>query len=251
MKTKSTLNKYERFGVSRQRAAWRGVGLIILVLILVVFWGGIIFRPVEYLALGLSHLFSWRVENNARLWEERASELAGRLATFDLLKTENERLRVELDLKRVQPDLITAEVWPSLMTAPYGLLRAQVGAGVQIRSGAEVRFQNFWLGRVVSQTGETIKIQLLSAAGVETPVLVGMNDIPALGRGLGGGNFSVTLPRNVELALGDLAHGQAGADSLAVAVVGAIDSDPAESLQTVYLNFPLNLMSLHYVQIAR
>ena len=257
MKTKFLLNNYGR--LSRRAVGstnWRGVLAIIGALIVVVWFGDFIFRPLEPLVF---RLFPASRSPLARLLDpetealkERITALLAERANWQALTSDNQDLRQQLELASGSSSGMTVELLDNVWSAPYGILRARLSAAAApVKSAAAVRFGQLALGRVVETVDQIVKIQLFSAPGVETSVRLGMAGVPAVATGRGGGNFMITLPRGLELAVGDWAYlADSVSGQLGLAVIGAIDRYPSESLQTVYLALPINLQYVRYLQIA-
>jgi hypothetical protein len=250
----------------RRVAAWWGVGVIILTLIIVVFFGGVIFDPLAELAgfivpgaaqgqAALGRAVETMTRSRADLVAENerlqswVAELQAALSTAQSLSRENESLRRELSLIHNEPGAIAGEVLPSLGPLPYNLLRVAVGDGVRVRPGAEVRAGALTLGRVLAQAGPVLKVELLSAPGRVTGVRLGAAGTAVEAIGQGAGTWAVSLPRGVPVAVGEWALSASSTNPLAVGVVGAVVSDPAQSLQTVYLELPFGLGDLRHVEI--
>ncbi len=250
----------------RRATAWWGVGVIILTLVIVVFFGQVIFDPLAELAGFMvpgaakgQAAFGRAVETMTRSRadlivenEQLKSQLAefqAAASTNQALSAANESLRRELSLIHNEPGAIAGEVLPSLGPLPYNLLRVAVGDEVRVRPGAEVRAGTLTLGRVLAQAGPVLKIELLSAPGRVTGVRLGAAGTAVEAIGQGAGTWAISLPRGVPVAVGEWALSASSTTPVAVGVVGAVKSDPAQSLQTVYVELPFVLGDLRHVEI--
>lgn len=252
------------------RRRWRGPFVLIVVAALLVWGGSRLLRPLESVALGISGgPVSFRerfVMGTRRLLTaaqtKQALEAANRelssdlmearakMATYEAVMADYEALRLAAGFRASRPAGIVAHNRSNLWANSLNTLALELPATVVVEGGERVIFGgSLWLGTVVSQSGQTVKTRLLSTPGTEIPVVVGPTGIPALARGSGGGNFQLTLPRNLAIEVGDWVLAAGEEWPLAIGVVGAVEKDPAESLQKVWLRAPVNLHYLRYVEI--
>jgi cell shape-determining protein MreC len=106
------------------------------------------------------------------------------------------------------------------------------------------------LGEVVQIFNHTSKIKLYSSPGTKRPVTIGSNNIPATLDGAGGGNFTAVLPRTVKISVGDPVL-TLGPESYLLGMVGAVDNDTRNPMQTIHIAAPLNVYELSLVEIKR
>ena len=107
---------------------------------------------------------------------------------------------------------------------------------------------NIILGEVVQIFNTTSKIKLYSSPGTTIGVTIGANNIATNADGVGDGNFVVKLPRGVDIKKGDQVIVQKPTPFL-LGLVGHVDNDPRNPLQTVYIASPINLYELTWVEI--
>jgi len=188
------------------------------------------------------------IENNKL--KQRLVELAAALVDHQILETDNQLLRQEIDLIRNEPKITVAEVISHQWNSPFDIILAAVPENSEIAAGDHVTFKkNVWAGAVIDWVGPLVKIKLISAPGSQVPVLIGPNNVSAVASGKGNGNLEVELPRNLEIRAGDSVMVGNTATPLMVGTVGAVDNDPGESLQTVLIRTPINLSFIHYLEI--
>lgn len=253
------------------RVSGRRVILVISLLALGLFGSGLIRDGLEAPILKLA--YPWLAFNRAwsesRLsWGEYLTEQR-RLAADNLaLRSENRELKLKLlaaeriadDYRHLRstlgerataPQGVVAQVLSGPGRSPFDILLLDLGrdnSAPPVVLGSLVLSHDVLLGQVVAVNDKISKVQLFSSAGVELPVVIGPEKVPATAVGRGGGNFAAYLPRGVTVALGDLVTVPAFGGRL-LATVGSVDNDPEEPLQTIYLKSPVNLFTLTWVEI--
>lgn len=263
---KSLINRHPGWRVSR-----RQITVLVLLFAVGLFGHAALRGGLESPALKLA--YPWLLANKlasggAESWAAYLSRQETLAKENLTLKAENEALRLEvLAGKQVGEDYrsLRATLGESVPAAgqtlakvilapnrsPFDVLvvdlgkdnsRSVIGTGDLVRSG------NIALGTIASVSAYTAKVKLFSTPGEEVSAVIGPDKVPATLVGRGGGNFRAELPRGVTLALGDLALLPAWGDKI-VAEVGAVDNDPEEPIQTVYLKSPVNLFTLAWLWI--
>ena len=172
---------------------------------------------------------------------------------YGILIEENNRLREILGRK---DELVTPIIASLLATPddfPYGLILLDAGRNNTtrpVRVGDEVRVgSNVILARVVEVSDTYSKARLLSASGETTPVIIGADNLAAEARGLGGGNFSVFLPRGVNVEPGDQIKLPSTRTELVLGVVAEIKGEPSDPFQEVLFKSPINVNEVRNVEI--
>lgn len=113
-----------------------------------------------------------------------------------------------------------------------------------------IQKQNIVLGTVIEVHTHTALVQLISAPGVETSVIIGnaKRTVRATVRGTGNGNMVTEIDRNIDIRINDpvVLYGKG---TLIVGYVGAIRKKPIDALQRVYIRVPLNLSTVQFVLV--
>ncbi|MEJ0053328.1 MAG: rod shape-determining protein MreC [bacterium] len=106
------------------------------------------------------------------------------------------------------------------------------------------------IGTVASAAGSSARIVLYSAPGTETPGWAGNARIPVTLFGEGGGAFSLSIPKDAKLSVGDTIY-LPGEGAIPVATILRLDADPSSAFMTARLKPVLNLFSLTWVEISK
>jgi len=134
---------------------------------------------------------------------------------------------------------------------PYDSLLIDIGEDEGLLVGDVVYGdREYVLGTIVEVQRGTSIVKLYSAPDQKIDVLVGDSTIPVVAEGRGSGNFYIKLPKNVTVTEGD----QIIAPGIVGKVLGTaerIDSDPGEAYAHIYFRAPVNLYTLHYVQVKK
>jgi len=103
------------------------------------------------------------------------------------------------------------------------------------------------IGRVV-EIGENFpKVRLLSAEN-NLAVTIGGKNIPAVATGAGAGNFSITLPRDTLVVVGDRVVAPM-LNNLLIGTVRYVEKKPSQPNQTILVKTPVNLWQLKWLEI--
>lgn len=187
---------------------------------------------------------------NQTLRAERDS-LKLKLLVSEAAVSEYQNLRGILGLKTPSSNTTLAKVIAAPGNSLYDVLILDISEqnlknSVTVNSLATI--DNILLGRVVSVEKNLSKVQLFSSAQEKLVVNLGPESIPATINGAGGGNFVTSLPRTLTVAPGDVAVVPT-LGSRVVAIVGAVDNNPQNPFQTVYLKSPVNVYTLNWIEI--
>ena len=137
--------------------------------------------------------------------------------------------------------------------SPYDELIIDIGQNNGVAVGNLVYAPgNVLIGSVSDTLGETSKVSLFSSAGMTYDVLVsdaavGKN-IPAVAHGLGGGQFSVQVPRDVVSNTGDIVT-VPSINNKTIGIVGGVAMDPAQPFETILFTSLANIYELHWVLV--
>lgn len=168
-------------------------------------------------------------------------------AGYESLRQENEILRSLLRLSEGSAG-ITAPIISSVRSSPYGTFLVRAGAADGVVVGSLVVSQGGFVIGVVSDVSESVAmVREVFAGGGEIDAHIGGAIVVAQGRG--GGNAVAEVPRGIEVREGDAVTAPQFA-SRPIGIVGRVEADSASAAQTVYVNQPVNLVSLKYVYIV-
>jgi cell shape-determining protein MreC len=189
------------------------------------------------------------VARNTELYAE-ISDMRRQTFETTVLRAENRRLR-EL-LGRTDGNTATAaSVLSRPAWSPYDTLIIDAGSDEGITKHALVLVDGeVAIGFVAEVYDTTSSVVLFSAPGQETPVIIGTGSTtPALARGYGGGNFTVELPRDANIALYDPVVLPTLTPRV-FAIVESIERDPTDSFQIVRFRAPVNYATMRVVTVA-
>ncbi len=144
------------------------------------------------------------VRENARLYEELSALRQANFMT-DILASENKRLRELIYQQAEHTPGHTATVLAGPIGNLYESLLIDKGARDGVQEHALVLVgEHIALGYVEQVAEKSARVALFSAPEQMFEVLVGRaSTTRVLAQGLGGGGFSVQLPRNVPIEVGD------------------------------------------------
>lgn len=185
-----------------------------------------------------------------RVLQDRVAELESRLLNYQSLRSDHEALLASVGFVAQNPSTVIGRVLTTLWTNPYDVLLVELPAGRLVEPQSAVTFADaLYLGRVVAVNGRIAQVQLLSAPGSVIPVAVGTSTTITEAHGRGGGNFQITLPRGVPVAVGDVVHATSSPQRWSLGRIGNIEREPSDSSQTLFFRYPLNLQTLKFVEI--
>lgn len=208
-------------------------------------------RTLDRLTLAWQSKVKLATEND--LLTARARALEAYQASYLLLAAENRRLREVLGRgdQAVAPSI--ARVLTAPVGFPYGVLLIDLGrenSSRELKLGDQVRVAGeILLGRLVEINQSSAKVQLAAAAGEVTPVVIGTDNLAAIATGLGGGNFSLTLPRGINITEGELIKVVLGGEELLLGTVAKIMAAPSDPFQEIIFKSPVNVNEIREVEI--
>lgn len=134
---------------------------------------------------------------------------------------------------------------------PYDSLIIDIGEDEGLLEGDLVYAErNFVIGEVAEVYAASSIVKLFSSPDQKVDVLIGSSTTPVIAEGRGGGNFYIKIPKNINVTEGD----QIVAPGIREHVFGTaeqVETDDAEAYSHVYFKLPVNIYSLHYVQIKK
>ncbi len=184
------------------------------------------------------------LENQIASFETQTTELG-------MLRDENDALRKELSYPRASHASITASIIAKPSLSLYNSLIIDRGTIDGVSEGDLVTAQGtIALGTIAKVSDHSATVQLFSGPQfADDLILKGPNiTVPATGKG--GGNFEIHIPREVEVADGELLAIPTHPD-LAVGVVKSIEFDARDPFQTVLARVPVNVQELRFVEVIK
>ena len=188
---------------------------------------------------------------NERLAIEQKLFMAGNLLALNTtLQKENDSLKDLLGRKDVKQKTILSAVLVKPPQTPYDSLIIDIGENYNIKVGNKVMANaNVYIGEVSEVLPHSAKIILYSSPGRKLPVILGTNSATVEAVGIGGGNFNIFLPREVEVKEGDVIV----VPSITTNVFGIVEKvnfRDKDSFQTVLFKSPVNISELNFVQVV-
>ncbi len=114
---------------------------------------------------------------------------------------------------------------------------------------------NVLVGKVADTLGDTSKVILLSSPNTTYDVLISDNNtasknrsVPAVARGLGGGQFSVQVPRDIVANVGDIVM-VPSINNKTIGIVGGVITDPTQPFETILFTSLANIYELKWVLV--
>lgn len=181
--------------------------------------------------------------------ESENLDLISKLAELETLRADNLVFRTILD--RVTQT--RGEAYPVIAhptQTPYDVIIVDVDEKQSISTGDDAVLGNLALGKV-SEVGEGFaKINLYSSPNTTTMATLVSSGISLELQGKGGGNFSVRVPRDTVVNMGDLVVLPSD-PALALARVSDIEESEKDSFKLVRLLSLANIFSLRWVEVIR
>ena len=172
------------------------------------------------------------------------------LALNSTLQAENDSYKDLLGRKDTKQKTILASVLVKPPQIPYDSLIVDIGDDHNIKVGDKVMANaNVYVGEVSEVLPHSAKVILYSAPGRKLSVVLGTNSVTAEAVGMGGGNFNIFLPREVEVKEGDVIV----IPSITTNVFGIVEKvnfKDKDSFQTVLFKSPVNVSELNFVEIV-
>ncbi|OJI09124.1 MAG: hypothetical protein COV08_02110 [Candidatus Vogelbacteria bacterium CG10_big_fil_rev_8_21_14_0_10_49_38] len=189
--------------------------------------------------------------DNRRLSADRERLLA-QLALKNQISAENNYLRELFGRFETDQRPIAGEVIFLPNFVPDQILTVDLGLNnlvrpIKVGDWAVAAGGSVIIGRVVSVDAWSSKIKLLSAEK-NLPVMIGDNRLAGIAVGAGAGNFTIVLPRDASVKVGDSVVASTF-DSLLLGVVRHLEREGDEPNQTLLVKVPLNLWQLKWLEI--
>ena len=249
---------------------------LVLLAVLVFFGAGIFgglsyvasetFRPVlvagNFLGAKFKNLGAYFISKSSLNAENKylASKLAdaeAKMAEHDSLRDENIILKELLGRTEESKALVLAAILSKPNQSAYDTMLVDAGSDEGLKVGQLALAHGYIpIGKVGDVTPNSAKIILFSSSS-ETTSAVLRHAVPGGSEennifydlsGRGGGNFEMTLPRDVEFDVGDRAM-LPGIDARVLALAETVISDPRDPFKKILLASPVNFQHLNFVQI--
>lgn len=185
-------------------------------------------------------------EENQKLKEE-INNLVSLNADRNSLLEENTILQEKIGRSDTK-EYVFANVLERPGFSPYDFLVVDIGASKGISVGNKVFYNNFVLGEVVEVGTNVSKIELFSAPGKLTEVLMGDKKMPVKATGQGGGVFEVLLPKGIDVKVGDAVVLSEDVKKI-FGFVGGLSDNDSDSLERVFFSLPVNIYEINLVSI--
>ena len=202
-----------------------------------------------------SSLFEYFKSKQGLIDEKTALEqklfLDGNLMSLNTtLQAENDSLKDLLGRKDTKQKTVLASVLVKPPQIPYDSLVVDIGEDYGLKVGDKVMASaNVYIGEVSEVLPHSAKITLYSTPGKKLSVVLGASSVTAEAVGMGGGNFNVSLPREVEVKEGDVIV----IPSITTNVFGIVEKvnfKDKDSFQTVLFKSPVNVSELNFVEVV-
>lgn len=170
-------------------------------------------------------------------------------AMYFLIKKENEDIKNILNRREID-NLLLSAILVKPFLSPFDTLIIDVGEDKGVVVGDKVLADgNVYIGYISEVYNSTSKVVLYSTPGQKVPVLIGENNIEKEAIGLGGGNFKVEIPREIDVKEGDSVVFPSISTNI-FGVVERVDFKETSAFQSVLFKNPINISELKWVQVV-
>ncbi|MCX6712301.1 MAG: rod shape-determining protein MreC [Candidatus Vogelbacteria bacterium] len=187
---------------------------------------------------------------NKNLREEN-NKLKTRLLAKQSLETDNIQLRSILGRSQNQAKPIVARVIFLPNFVPYNNLLLDIGKN---NSTKTLKVGDFvvadgavLVGRLAEIDATYSKARLISTE-TSLPVVIGSKNIPAIAVGSGAGNFTITLPKDTPVVIGDRVMAPL-LNNYLIGSVGHVEKLVSRPTQIVLVRTPINIWQLKWLEI--
>lgn len=176
---------------------------------------------------------------------------AGTLSALNtILQTENDTLKDLLGRKDTKQKTVLAEILVKPPQNFYDILTIDIGANHNVKVGNKVMADaNVYIGEVSEVLPTSAKVILYSSPGEKRQVVIGSNSVSAEAVGRGGGNFSIFLPREIEVRENDVIVIPSITPNV-FGIVEKVSSQDKDSFQTILFKSPVNISELSFVEVV-
>lgn len=171
------------------------------------------------------------------------------LALFEIIKKENDDLKNILGRKKEDQKLILSVILSKPFLSAYDTLLIGSGSQSGINVGDKVLADgNVFIGYISEVYDDTSKVILYSSPGEKVKVLISDNNIEKEAVGLGGGNFKVEVPREIDVKEGDPII----IPSVSLNIFGIVEKvefKESNSFQNILFKNSTNISELKWVEV--
>ncbi len=194
------------------------------------------------------------LQSKKKLVEEKRS-LIETIVNLRAMEFENKILKDEnMDLKQMwgQRNFERMIIAPVLRRPPstlYDTLIVDTRGNKDILEGMRVVADGrILIGEVSSVEGNVAVVRLFSTPGIETEIFIGTSTASVTAKGLGSGNFTAKLPREMGIVVGE--NITLPGISLPFSVVGSVDVRTTDPFEIIRFRIPVNINTLRWVEIV-
>jgi rod shape-determining protein MreC len=252
----------------RKEASWKKITLIVVSVLVIYLWGSAMFVEVSsfvvYPLLKISGQIDQNFSDSLQTTKSLLSEnkklrsenesLQAKVLSLKNLQTENNQLRgLKENVLSSSDSYIIGQVIAKPKYLPYDEIIIDLGKDrVPDLSNGKLVFadKDVILGQIELVSDKYSKIKLYSTGGVKIPVLVGEEAIPSIAEGLGAGNFSLSLPRGVDIKVGDKVKTSI-VGSYTLGYVAKVIKEPNDPFQKIIFRSPFNVFEIGWVQLLK
>lgn len=187
------------------------------------------------------------ISENKFLQEENLI-LKSKLLNFNSVQNENIRLNEILNRNKNRNIVLGYVIsWPP--SSPYDTLVIDIGKNDKIEKKDKVFFESVAVGEIYEVFENTSLVFLFSTSGAKMEALLN-EKTPVIAEGVGGGNFQIRLPKDIEVKEKDIIN-LANADKNILGIVEYIKTKPSDAFQEIFLRSPFNILDIKNVQVLR
>jgi len=191
--------------------------------------------------------------SDARILAAKSAKLEGDNAALSLenrtLTEKVKDLATLLGSGSKEPASILAGVLARPPVAAYDTFILSVGTNAGVTEGMEAFGPgSVPLGVVSSVTTDFSRITLFSAPGVSTAAWIGASRTPVTLLGAGAGTYTVSVPRDVGIAVGDTVF-LPGPGAIPVGTVVHVGGEASDPLATLFIHPVINPFSITWVSL--
>lgn len=173
-----------------------------------------------------------------------------KLLSKELLFKENKELKEILN-RNIQREIILGTVLARPNQSLYDTLIIDIGYADSVERGDLVLVSGeVIIGKIIRVYKNSSVVELFSSSGKRNNVLIGDKHTSAIAKGRGGMNFSIELPRDVEIKEGDIVQ----APDINMQVLGEVEfinKDVSSPFQTILFTSPVNIQQLRWVEVVK
>lgn len=181
--------------------------------------------------------------------KEKIKVLEESIGAVAIVEKENQELKNILGRLPDGKKVVLSRVLSRPQATPYDTLIIDQGATGGISVGDTVLADGVYaIGRVVEVADNKSTVSLFSTPEEETPATLANANLAVTLVGRGGGNFTLTLPRDIEIIPDEYVVTFDGRAYVVGEVLKEL-SDPRDPVKTIVLRSPANFWHLSWVQV--